>query len=534
MKQFITILIFWTFRVIASGQAIAQPPLKLADVFGSGMVLQRDQPLRFYGKAVPGAAVSVSLFNPTESGQKGQKRNERQIRAAADSTWQLTLAAQGANAEPQILRVISQGDTLTLTSVLIGDVWVCAGQSNMAFMLKNDHSEAASLKIADNANLRLLNWQPSVSVYNMPYRVDEISNLRPENFYRQRGWQAADSSSARDFSAVGFYFGQMVQQETGIPIGLITVAVGGSPAEAWMRPEAVAGHAELEPMFRGKWLTNESLEPWCRERGHQNLDNLLADDSALPGDSLGVNHPFKPGFLYRAGIEPLLGLPIRGVLWYQGESNALSLRRTQQHEQLFPALVRDWRTQWRQGSFPFYFCQLSSIGTEKGYHSEYWPEFRDSQRRMAETIPNAGMAVTSDVGHPSDVHPTDKKTVGERLARVALADNYGQKIAARGPSPQTIQQQGHRLVLTFRNVGKALKTQNDQPLSGFELEDSAGVRYPVEAVISGKKVIIKKNENGHWQRVLYGWQPFSAGNLQNESGLPASTFQVKIDQTIKK
>ncbi|WP_373331354.1 sialate O-acetylesterase [Salmonirosea aquatica] len=534
MKQVISVLIFWAFRVITPVQANAQTPLKLADVFGSGMVLQRDQPLRIYGKAAPGAAVSIRLFNPTDSGRKGQKRNKSQTRVAADSTWQITLTAQGANAKPQILRIISQGDTLTLTNVLIGDVWVCAGQSNMAFMLKDDRFAAAALKSAANANLGLLNWQPSVSVYNVPYKVEEIPNLRPENFYRPSGWEAADSTSARNFSAVGFYFGQMVQRETGVPVGLITVAVGGSPAEAWLRPEAVvSGQAELKPIFRGNWFANESLEPWCRERGHQNLDSLLVGGSTLPGDSLGINHPFKPGFLYRAGIESLLGLPIRGVLWYQGESNALSLRRTQQHEQLFPALVRDWRAQWGQGAFPFYFCQLSSIGTEKGYRSEYWPEFRDSQRRMAERIPNVAMAVTSDVGHPSDVHPTDKKTVGKRLARVALAGTYRKKVAARGPSLQKIQQQGNRLVLTFKDAAKGLRTQNDQPLAGFELEDAAGVRHPAEAIISGKNVFITNPQSGHWQRVLYGWQPFSGGNLQNAAGLPASTFQMKIDQSIK-
>lgn len=529
MRQRKCILILWALWAISFGSAEAQP--SLAKVFSVGMVLQRDQPIRVWGKATPGTVVSARLFDPTTS---NQKKKGKQALVAADSTWQLAMGARKANAASQVLQIIGDQDTLTLTDLLIGDVWICAGQSNMAFMLKNDRFATATLKNAVNSNLRLLNWQPNVSVNNVPYKVGEIPTLQPDKFYRQSAWQAADSASARDFSAVGFYFGQMIQHETGVPIGLITVAVGGSLTEAWVRPEAVAGNAELEPIFRGYWLKNQSLEPWCLERGHQNLDNLLAGDNALPGDSLGVNHPFKPGFLYEAGIAQLLGFPIRGILWYQGESNALSLRRTQQHEQLFPLLVRDWRRQWGQGDFPFYFCQLSSIGTEKGYHSEYWPEFRDSQGRMAETIPNAGMAVSSDVGHWSDVHPADKKTVGDRLARVALADTYGQNIAARGPSPQKVRQKGNHLVLTFKNVDKELKTQNNQPLAGFELEDQAGVRHSVEAIISEKKVFITKPENGHWQRVLYGWQPFSKGNLLNSAGLPASTFQVKIDQSIKK
>lgn len=495
--------------------------LKVAKVFGSGMVLQRDQPITVWGKATPNAVVVVRTTRPSST------TNSYSMPVAADSTWEINVPAQKVNAQPQKWQVISEQDTITLTDILIGDVWVCAGQSNMAFTLKNDQFARQTLSKAYQPNLRLLHWQSGLTTYNSPYKPQEVSRLQPEHFY-SGSWHVADSTSASNFSAIAFYFGHQIQQQTNIPLGLIHLAVGGSPCEAWMSAEAVKGEAELEKLFQGDWLHNKALESWCIERGHQNLDNLLKSKGIIPKDRLGVNHPFKPGFLYKAGIEPLLNFPIKGVIWYQGESNSLSFERVQQHEKLFPRLIQDWRRQWQLGEFPFYFCQLSSIGTEKGYQSHFWPEFRDSQRRIAEKMPNVGMAVTSDVGHPSDVHPTNKKVVGERLAKVALAKTYRQKIAYSGPTFVKITQTTNQYILTFAHVEKGLQTADNKPLTGFLLEDKDGNKIEVKADILEKNKIALSNEAGSYQRILYGWKPFSDGNLINSEGFPASTFGAKI------
>lgn len=495
--------------------------LKVAKVFGSGMVLQRDKPISIWGKATPNTVVVVQTTRPSSV------TNSYSITATKDSTWEISVPAQKANVQPQQWQVISERDTITFTDILIGDVWVCAGQSNMAFMLKNDQFARQTLPKTHNPNLRLLNWQSGLTTYNFAYKSEEVDRLQPKNFYSGL-WQMADSNSAKDFSAVAFYFGQRIQQQTDIPIGLVHLAVGGSPCEAWMSPEAVTGSDELERIFQGNWLKNSILEPWCIERGHQNLDNLLKSNEILPQDSLGVNHPFKPSFLYKAGIEPLLKFPIKGVIWYQGESNSLSYERVKQHEKLFPRLIKDWRSKWGLGDFPFYFCQLSSIGTEKGYKSHFWPEFRDGQRQIAQKIPNLGMAVTSDVGHPWDVHPTNKKVAGERLAKIALAKTYKQKEVYAGPTFEKIAQTPSQFVLTFAHVEKGLQTTDNKPITGFLLEDRKGVKTEAKAHISGKNKIVLVNEAGRYQRILYGWKPFSDGNLANSEGLPTSTFEVKI------
>lgn len=494
---------------------------KIAKVFGSGMVVQRDRPILIWGKAAPNTEVVVRTTRLSSVAASYQ------ITAAADSTWSVRLPAQKANSQPQQWQISSKQDTITLTDILIGDVWVCAGQSNMAFMLKNDQFARQTLTDLHKANLRLLNWQSVLTTYNFPYKSQEVNRLQPENFY-SGSWQIADSLSARNFSAVAFYFGQQLQQRTNIPIGLIHLAVGGSPCEAWMSPEAVKGDDELERIFQGNWLKNTALEPWCIERGHQNLDKLMESNEPLPQDSLGINHPFKPGFLYKAGVEPLLKFPIKGVIWYQGESNSLSDARVRQHEKLFPKLIENWRRKWDLGDFPFYFCQLSSIGTDKGYHSHCWPEFRDSQRQIAEKVPNVGMVVTSDIGHPSDVHPTNKKVVGERLSKLALAKTYKQKVRYLGPTCAKITQSPSRLVLTFTYVEKGLQTADNKPVKGFLLEDTKGIKTEVNAEIVGKNKIVLLNKIGRYQRILYGWEPFSDGNLINSEGLPASTFEVKI------
>ena len=501
-----------------------QPPkttstkLHLAKVFTDNMVLQREQPLRIWGKATPFAPIVVRSSRPSKSFPT------QQTTARADSSWSVSFPPQKANATPQTLHIISQGDTVHLTNLLIGDVWLCAGQSNMAFMLKNDQFASQTLSQTHYPNLRLLNWRPQLSTYNISYKPQEINYLQPENFY-SGSWKISDSLAARDFSAIGFYFGATLQTAINVPIGLINLAVGGSPCEAWMSAEAVKLDTSLSRIIQTNWLLNPALEPWCIERGHQNLDKLLTNNYLIPQDSLGYHHPFKPTFLYKAGIESLLNLPIKGVIWYQGESNALSWERTQQHEKLFPLLINDWRQRWKLGNFPFYFCQLSSISTANGYKSEYWPEFRDSQRRIASALPNVGMAITSDYGHWTDVHPTNKKIVGQRLASIALEKTYRQTITSSGPTPLHIKQTATQFIVTF---DQALQTTNGLKVNGFELETFGNKRIDSEGIITGKMIILTKHSTTSYKRLLYAWKPFTNANLANLAGLPVSTFQMKL------
>ncbi len=503
--------------------ALAQhgPQLMLAEVWQSGMVVQRNQPVNLRGQGMPGASVRGAFG-----------REQRTATVRPDSGWSLTFAARPASTTPDSIRVESGPEHVILRDVLVGDVWLCAGQSNMAFPLANDRSARQTLPRAHNPLLRLLNYIPALTTYIPAYKPAELPHLQPDQFYRPARWQMADSASARLFSAVGYYAGQMIQQETGVPIGLINVAVGGSPAEAWMRPrldgpDTSAKNAALDAVFAGDWPRNPALEPWCIERGHQNLDSLLLAGQPVPKDALGYNHPFKPGFLYEAGIRRFLPLGIAGILWYQGESNALSLARVRQHEQLFPQMIATWRADWQRPELPVYVCQLSSIGTERGYKSEYWPLFRDSQRRMADSLTHTGMAVTSDVGHPWDVHPTDKKTVGERLAREVLAKTY-RKPEGLSPSIRRMKKTKTGWTILFTNAGTGLKTGDGQPLRGFAVGDGTGPKTDLTAAINGTTIELKRDNQTIGTHLYYGWQPFSTANAVNSARLPLSTLRMPL------
>ncbi|GAB4018994.1 hypothetical protein GCM10028808_55190 [Spirosoma migulaei] len=490
--------------------------LRLADVWQSGMVIQRDKPIPIWGWAIPGQTINVQFGN-----------EQRQALVKADSSWLLQFQPRAASAIPTRLIIRTNQDSLQLTNLLIGDVWICAGQSNMAFPVMNDQFAAQTLRQSKNRNLRLFNKLPGLSTYNVAYNPADLPHLNPAGFYKSASWQEADSVSIRLFSAVGYYFGQVIQQALNIPIGLINLAVGGSPTEAWIRPASVISDPTVPPVFNGDWWRNSFLEPWCVQRGHENLDKLIHSGYNPPADSLGYNHPFKPGFLYQSAIVPLLRLPIKGVIWYQGESNALSLVRAQQHEHLFPLLVKDWRQQWQQGDFPVYICQLSSIGTEKGYKSENWPWFRDSQRRLAQRLPNVGMAVTSDVGNPTDVHPINKRVVGERLAREALVKTYGHK-ALITPEAVAVSRVRDGIKLRFRQTGTGLRTADNQAIRGFAVGDSIGPQTDVLARIQANQVFLDVPKGQPYSHVYYGWTPYTTANLVNSAGLPVSTFAQSI------
>lgn len=486
--------------------------LKLDKVFGSNMVMQQGKDIPFWGKSAPNSSVNVLFDNI-----------KKEVIANQDSIWKVNFKPQKANNSPKSALITSGKDTLKIDNILIGDVWLCAGQSNMAFMLKNDQFANEFLSKASNKNLRLLNLQSSLSVYNMPYKVDQVNQLIPENFLNG-SWQISDSSSVRDFSAVGYYYGKTIQNLMQIPIGLINVAIGGTPIEAWMSDKTQNASPETKHVFTGDWFQNKNLEPWCIERGHQNLDNLIGGGVDIPQDSLGYNHPFKPTFMYKAAIEPLLNLPIKGVIWYQGESNSLSLERTKQHEQLLPIMVKEWRDDWNQGDFPFYFCQLSSIGTEKGYKSQFWPEFRASQMLLSEQIPNSGIAITADYGHPSDVHPTNKKIVGERLANVSLAKTYGKLIIYAGPKLMKATKNSDQIILKF---DQELFLNKGQKVVKFELISSkSNQKTKVEGKINGKEIIITTKNINPILGIRYGWQPYQVIDLVGKTGIPVSSFSI--------
>jgi sialate O-acetylesterase len=512
------ILIVWG-TLLGNGFAEEKPSrLKLALPFGDHMVLQRDLPLPIWGEAATGENVTVHF-----AGQ------ELSTIANMEGNWQVKLAPLTVSLEPRELKVATLSESLVCRHVLVGDVWLCAGQSNMEWPLEKETHAIEALREVKHNSLRLLNLNYAGQNFSAkPFGKAELARQTAQNFYRGE-WQCALPETVQSFSAVGYYFGKKLQSHIqNIPIGLIHMAVGGSPTEAWISRETLAANAQLKAIVHANWMENVELEPWCRQRGYDNLKSALQQKLLLPTNEMGPCHAFQPGFLWEAGIARVMTFGIRGVIWYQGESNSLSLRRVQQHEQLFPLLVYDWRTQWQQGAFPFLYCQLSSIGTTGGYQSHFWPEFRDSQRRMLEIIPNTGMAVTSDIGHTTDVHPRNKRDVGERLALWALAKSYSQSLPYSGPLAESIKQNGKTLHVKFEHVFAGLSTSNGKPVSGFEIAGENNEFQPATATIEADSVLLESHKIAQPKSVRYGWQPFSQGNLINSAKLPASTFRLSL------
>ena len=334
-------------------------------------------------------------------------------------------------------------------------------------------------------------------------------------------WAVSGTTSAKDFSAVGYYFAHRLREELNCPVGIINVSIGGTPIESWVSQSALNSHPQLRQMVQGNWLDNPVLDDWCKGRARSNLARGLNGELEMPGDATGPNHSFKPGFMFAAGVQPFHPMSIKGILWYQGESNGDSRSRIEQYNLAFPLLVKSWRAGFQNPSMPIAFVQLPAMGRPN------WPLFREFQRRSLAELKNVGMAITIDHGHPTNVHPTSKTPVGERLAQWALVNNYGKSGPAMGPLFRSISKGREGLVLTFESIGDGLKTSDALELTSFEVSDSNGVFHKAAAKILGKdKVLVVCPTVRQPVDVRYAWSPYPkpGSTLENSAGMPASPF----------
>lgn len=501
--------------------SIPHNTFELDQYFQQNMMLQADQPVTVQGTAAPHTRITGMLRKDSPAGPE--------FTATATTNpqgrWELTFPPQQASSDLYKLAVSNGIQSLQLHNLLCGDIWICAGQSNMEWPLRQTTNAARTLASAALPDLRLLHLPPGTTGTSRPFPPEQLERLTPEQFFRGE-WTESNPQSAADFSAVGWHFGQALLSATARPVGLISCAVGGSPAEAWIPLQALRQHPHLSDLAAPAWLNNPLLGEFCPLRGRQNLQVHLAAGRRIPGTQSAPNHPFRPGFLWQAGMREMLTRPFRGVVWYQGESNAETEERVQQHSHLLPLLVREWRN--RAGrEFPFVFAQLPAIDRP------HWPLFRDQQRRMLQQLNRTGMAITIDTGDRNDVHPRLKQPVGERLAKAAYAllQDTADTVPYTGPLPVEIKCSGKQLTITFRHCGKSLRSADEQPLRHFEVADDQGRFHPGSATITGPDMITVQSQNvATPTAVRYAWQPFPtpAVNLVNSATLPASPFQLIV------
>ncbi|MAT70738.1 MAG: sialate O-acetylesterase [Planctomycetaceae bacterium] len=452
----------------ARGQEAAAVATKLtaATPFTDHMVLQRDTQARVWGWAEPGAEVEVKFADKAAT-----------CMADDAGRWEAAIGPFEASAEPRTLTVTTGDESLAFDDVLVGEVWIASGQSNMEWpvALTNDaEQEIAAAK-----------W-PEIRLFDVPHRVSE----EPQTTVDTQGWKACTPETVKNFSAVAYFFGRKLHDELDVPIGLMSVNWGGTMMEAWTSREALHEADAFTAM----------------------IDNLRPLDE-MPEDQRGTPH--RAGVLFNAMLAPMIPYDIRGAIWYQGESNA---GRHQQYRELSEVMIADWRARWNEGEFPFLLVQLAAW--EPG--GDNWPYLRESQAQCCE-LPNVGMAVTTDIGHRTDIHPRNKQEVGRRLALIALSMAYGQDVVHSGPKYRDMQIDGSEVTLRFDHAA-GLKHDGDE-LAGFELAGTDGKFRPASAEIADGKVILSSDEVTEPAAVRYNWASFPAGTLRNEAGLPAEPFR---------
>ena len=346
--------------------------LQVSDLYTDNMVLQRDVPLKIHGKANVGELVSVSIAQ-----QKATARVDNNGR------WFVLLTPLQAGG-PYTLSISVGKQTLSCKNVLVGEVWLCSGQSNMEFMLKQAATAQTDIPEANDDKLRLFDMKARWRTNAVAWNASVLDSLNHLHYYKSTVWKSCTSATAASFSAVAYYFGKMLRDSLNVPVGLICNAVGGSPTEAWIDRHTL--DCEF-PDILYDWTKNDFIQDWVRKRAALNIKHSTNKQQ---------RHPYEPCFLFESGILPLSKYPLKGVIWYQGESNT---HNKEAHEKLFKLLIDSWRSNWEQPNLPFYYVQLSSIDRPS------WTWFRDSQRRLMKSIPNTGMVVSSDQGDSLDVHP---------------------------------------------------------------------------------------------------------------------------------
>jgi len=492
--------LFILFGVASSSMA----EIALPAVIGDHMVLQQGSEVSLWGSADPGEKVTVSLGDQRVSAVASQ-----------DGKWQVTLAPMKAGG-PHTVK-FEGTNTLTVEDVLVGEVWVCSGQSNMAWTVRRAQNPKAEIAAAHHPRIRLFTVKRTVA--DEP--LDDVTGQ----------WATCSTATVGNFSAVGYFFGRSLHRSLKVPIGLIHTSWGGTPAEAWtsrptleaaegFRPilDRWAGHVERFPEAMAEF--EKKLEAWKVESEKAKAEGVKP--KRRPRRPRGPGHAHTPSGLFNGMIAPLIPYGIRGAIWYQGESNA---GRAHQYRTLFPTMIEDWRRAWERDSFPFLFVQLANFKAEKPDPGPSdWAELREAQT-MALSLPNTGMAVIIDIGEADDIHPRNKQHVGRRLARWARAQVYGQKLVHSGPLYQAMSQEGSSIRLSFSHVGGGLLARGGGELKGFAVAGPDSQFVWAKAEIDGEAVVVSSESVENPVAVRYAWADNPVCNLINRQGLPASPFR---------
>ncbi len=486
----------------------ARAEIHLPAIFGPHMVLQRDQKDRVWGSAEPGEKLVVAI-----AGQ------EKSTEAGADGKWSVALDPMPAGG-PHSLTVSGKKDTVVFDDVLVGEVWLCSGQSNMELAVSQANDGDLEAQSANYPKIRLIS-------------VPKVGTQEPQSDFKGK-WEVCTPESAKGFSAVGYFFGRQIHATIGVPVGLIDDSWGGSAAEAWVRRDRLAA----DPKYKGllaEWEKFEADAPRLQEEFDRRADarreaaaKARAEGRQPPrtpeGPQARLRGNSRPGNIYNGVLKPTIGYGIRGAIWYQGESNA---GRAYQYRDLFPLMIQSWRDEWGIGPFSFYWVQLADYQNETREPVESaWAELREAQTMTMDRLKNTGQAVIVDLGEAQDIHPRNKQDVALRLARWALARDYGVKVPYQSPTYKSMAKQGDSVVLTFDNAENKLMTFDVPEVRGFAVAGADHKFVKATAKVVGKdKVEVRADGVADPLAVRYAWADNPVCNLYNSAGLPVTPFR---------
>ena len=484
---------------VTSTQAKAE--LKLPSIFGDSMVVQRDQPIHVWGWTQPGQSVAAQLGDRSGKAVAGQ-----------DGRFDLKVDALPAGGPYEL--VIEADEKMVFTDVLVGEVWVCSGQSNMAWQVGNANDSDLELLSSDYPKIRLIS-------------VPQVGTQEPQQDFKG-SWAAATPETVKEFSAVGFFFGRRLHQVLDVPIGLIDNAWGGSAAEAWVPNDVLQADGKYDALL-ASWEKKmasydyQSIEAAWQTKFKRWKDNGQQGSAPRkPRNDAAGNQ--RPANIYNGVLKPTIGYTIRGAIWYQGESNA---GRAYQYRDLFPLMIQTWRDQWGQGDFPFYWVQLADFRnetTEPG--GSDWAELREAQTMTMSRLPNTGQAVIIDIGEGRDIHPRNKQMVANRLVRWALAKDYDITVPCQSPTYESMEMKEGRVTLKFDHVGQGLYTFDVPQATGFTIAGEDQKFHNATAEVIGKdKVVVSAAEVPNPVAVRYAWATNPICNVQSRDGLPMTPFR---------
>ena len=472
--------------IALTGCAAVHADVTLPNIFGSHMVLQRDQKDPVWGWAEPGEDITVTIADQTKTAKAG-----------ADGTWRVTLDPLPVGG-PHTL-IVKGKNTVAFEDVLVGEVWVCSGQSNMQWNVNISNDPDLEKLTAKNSKIRLVT-------------VPNLGTQEPQKNFNGK-WEVCSPETVGNFSAVGYFFGRQLQQTLDVPVGLINNAWGGSACEAWINRGLFEKDAQYKPLI-DRWVDLEKKYDSAEGKDKQNMEGKMRGNS-------------RPANIYNGGLKPIIGYGIRGALWYQGESNA---NRAYQYREMFPLMIKSWREEWGQGDFPFYWVQLADFMNETPQPGDSdWAELREAQTMTLDKLPNTGEAVIIDIGEGRDIHPRNKQDVAKRLSRWALAKIHGLNITHQSPRYESMKKEGNKIVVTFKHVGPGglYALDVDQP-RGFTIAGADKVFHNAQAKITGPNTVeVWADGVAEPAAVRYAWAANPICNLygSREIGLPVTPFR---------